>query len=390
MNNISKKFDFKLLVDETSVLKTGIKTFVADDVEFTIEVLEGYNPITGEKVPLNLTDCKIKALANRATSKTTVLQEHGKDIEHNGFIEVTDGLKGIFKFKPNRNIMNCADKIQVQLSIEDSDEIITIQPLLFIILPTLENSETVIPTNEIKTLKQLEEQIEKSKTLVGEVESETIRLEGVVLEGIHSLNTKIQENSLNIQNQLEDFTGKITLEKTRLENEIIVQSSRLDSEVDAIEGRIDELNIEMDNATSFIPLQNFLVPFVKEGENFVSFKLTVADYEAKRLAGNTMILNISYEMTGKQQGLSFTGLLTSIFYEDSKSVPYSYMNLTTLYKPSIGGMEIEPSVVFNGSVNKLIATERNYEIWIKTRIPKSEINKSKCVLTTFGNKLGVI
>ena len=390
VNAISKQYELYLIKTETTVNKTGIKVYVEDDVEYTIEVLKEYNPITQNKTPMDLTSCKIDVLAYRMGSKTSILQEYGEDLEKNGKIEIIDPTNGIFKFKPNDLIMACPDKIQVQFTIKDLDEVITVQPMLFIVLSTLDSSETVIPTNDIKTLRQLEEQIESSRDLIENVKSETSEMTEFVSEKVESLNQKLQANDLLIQNQLEGFTTKITQETTRLENEIVVQTVRLDSEVDSIEGRIDELNIELDNATSFIPLQNFLTPIVKEGENYVSFKLTVANYEAKKLASNMMLVNISYQSTAKQQGLSYTGLLTSIFYEDSKSVPYSYMNLTTLYKPSIGGMEIEPSVVFNGIVNKLLATESYYEIWIKTRIPKSELNNAKCILTTFGNKIGVI
>ena len=390
VNAISKQYELYLIKTETTVNKTGIKVYVEDDVEYTIEVLKEYNPITKDKTPMDLTNCEIDVLAYRVGSKTSILQEYGEDLEKNGKIEIIDPTNGIFKFKPNDLIMACSDKIQVQFTIKDLDEVITVQPMLFIVLPTLDSSEAVIPTNDIKTLRQLEEQIESSRDLIENVKSETSEMTEFFSEKVESLNQKLQTNDLLIQNQLEGFTTKIAQETTRLENEIVVQTVRLDSEVDSIEGRIDELNIELDNATSFIPLQNFLTPIVKEGENYVSFKLTVANYEAKKLASNMMLVNISYQSTAKQQGLSYTGLLTSIFYEDSKSVPYSYMNLTTLYKPSIGGMEIEPSVVFNGSVNKLLATESYYEIWIKTRIPKSELNNAKCILTTFGNKIGVI
>lgn len=390
VNIISKQYELYLIKTDTTVNKTGIKVYVEDDVEYTIEVLAEYNPITQEKIPMDLTNCEIDVLAYRVGSKTSILQEYGEDLERKGKIEIIDPTNGIFRFKPNDLIMGCPDKIQVQFTVKDLDEIITIQPMLFIVLPTLDSSEAIIPTNDIKTLRQLEEQIESSRDLIQSVKTETSEMTDFISEKIESLNQKVQANDLEIQSQLEGFTTKIAQETTRLENEIILQTLRLDSEVDSIESRIDDLNIELDNATSFIPLQNFLTPIIKEGENYVSFKLTVAGYEAKKLASNMMLINISYQSTGKQQGLSYTGLLTSIFYEDSKSVPYSYMNLTSLYKPSIGGMEIEPSVVFNGSVNKLLATESYYELWIKTRIPKSELNNAKCILTTFGNKIGVI
>ena len=390
MIDISKQFELYLLKTDTSLNKTGVKIYVEDDVEFTIEVLESYNPITQAKVPMNLTGCSINALAYRMTSKTSVLQEFGGDLEKNGLIEIVNPEKGIIKFKPNSSIMCCPDKIQVQFSIKDEDEVITIQSMLFIILPTLDSDESVLPVNDINTLRQLETEIENSKALILNVKTKSNEMVEYVSAKTEEVNLKVETNNSIIENQLTTFTSKISQETTRLENEIVVQASRLDSEVVSIEGRIDELNIELDNATSFIPLQNFLTPIVKTGENYVSFKLTVAGYEAKKLASNMMLVNISYESTNKQQGLSYTGLLTSIFYEDSKAVPYSYLTLTPLYKPSIGGMEIEPSVVFNGTINKLIATESYYEIWIKTRIPKSELNNAKCILTTFGSKIGVI
>lgn len=419
MTDISKKYDISLIKTETSINKTGVKVYVGDDIEYKIEVLEEYNPITQKKIPMDLSSCKIKAIAYRNTSKTTIQQEFGIDAENDGKIEIISEASGIFKFKPNNFIMGCSDKIQVQFIIEGLEETISIQPMIFVVLESLDGKEEIIPVNEINTLRQLDEQLENSRSLIGQVKNETTEMKNFVSNEIDSLNLKIKENDASIQNQLDIFNGKIEDSKiildkkvsdnsllienqlsffntkiseqtTRLENEIVVQSTRLDGEVDSIESRIDGLNIELNNATSFIPMQNYLTPFVKAGENYVSFKLSVADYEAKRLASNSMLLNIFYESSSKQQGLSYAGLLNSIFYEDSKGIPYSYMYLTTFYKPTISGMDIDPSVVFNGTVNKLMANENYYEIWIKTKIPKEEVNNAKCIITTFGNRIGVI
>ena len=419
VNEISKKYKLYLTKNDTTINKTGVKVFIGDDIEFLIEVLDEYNPITQEKIPMDLTKCEINALAYRSTSKTSISQDYGNNLENKGVIEIKDPVNGIFKFKPSNSIMSCVDKIQVQFTIKDADEVVSIQPMLFTTLATLDSSKEIIPTNDIKILRQLEEQIEKSKELIEGVKVETSEMQDFVVGEIDTLNQKVQENDVKIQGQLDSFntkiaeskkildtkvqensiiiqeqfdlfSNKITQETTRLENEIVVQSTRLDGEVDSIESRIDELNIELNNATSFIPMQNYLTPFVKAGENYVSFRLSVADYEAKRLASNSMLLNIFYESSSKQQGLSYAGLLNSIFYEDSKGIPYSYMYLTTFYKPTISGMDIDPSVVFNGTVNKLMANENYYEIWIKTKIPKEEVNNAKCIITTFGNRIGVI
>lgn len=390
MNKISKEYELYLIQKETTVNKTGVKVYVDDDVEYTIEILKEFNPITKEKIPMDLTGCRINALAHRMNSKTTILQEYGENQEEGGVIEISDSINGILRFKPKKSIMSCPDKIQIQFSIKDLDETICVQPMLFVVLETLDSIEEVIPTNDIKTLKQLGEQIEQSKELISEVREEVVNINGFVSEKIADLDLKISNNDSLIQSQLNTFNRKIQEETNKLEDEITIQSARLDGEVETIEKRIDEVNIELGNATSFIPMQNFLTPFVKEGENYVSFKLSVAGYEAKKLAGNIMLVNISYQSSTKQNGLSYSGLLTSTFYEDSRAVPYSYMYLTPLHKPVISGMEIEPSVVFNGSVNKLTATENYYEIWVKTRIPKDELINAKCVVTSFGERIGVI
>lgn len=417
MNEISKKYKLYLTKNDTTINKTGVKVFIGDDVEFLIEVLDEYNPITQEKIPMDLTDCEINALAYRSTSKTSISQDYGNNLENKGVIELKDPVNGIFKFKPNNSIMSCVDKIQVQFTIKDADEVVNIQPMLFTTLATLDSSEEIIPTNDIKILRQLEEQIEKSKELIEGVKVETSEMKDFVVGEIDTLNqkvqendvkiqgqldtfntkiveskkildTKVQENSIAIQEQFDLFSNKISQETTRLEDEITIQSTRLDSELDSVESRIDDLNIELTNATSFIPMQNFLTPFVKDGENYVSFKLTVQNYEAKKLAGNIMFVNINYESSKKQNGLSYTGMITNIYYEDSKAVPYSYMTLSTMYKPIISEMEIDPSVVFNGYVNKLEATEKYYEIWIKTRIPKADMDKARCILTVLGTRVG--
>lgn len=417
MNEISKKYKLYLTKNDTTINKTGVKVFIGDDIEFLIEVLDEYNPITQEKIPMDLTECEINALAYRSTSKTSISQDYGNNLENKGVIEIKDPVNGIFKFKPSNSIMSCVDKIQVQFTIKDADEVVNIQPMLFTTLATLDSSEEIIPTNDIKILRQLEEQIEKSKELIEGVKVETSEMKDFVVGEIDTLNQKVQENDVNIQGQLDTFntkiveskkildtkvqengiiiqeqfdlfSNKITQETTRLEDEITNQATRLDSELDSVESRIDDLNIELTNATSFIPMQNFLTPFVKDGENYVSFKLTVQNYEAKKLAGNIMFVNINYESSKKQNGLSYTGMITSIYYEDSKAVPYSYMTLSTMYKPIISEMEIDPSVVFNGYVNKLEATEKYYEIWIKTRIPKADMDKARCILTVLGNRVG--
>lgn len=417
VNEISKKYKLYLTKNDTTINKTGVKVFIGDDIEFLIEVLDEYNPITQEKIPMDLTECEINALAYRSTSKTSISQDYGNNLENKGVIEIKDPVNGIFKFKPSNSIMSCVDKIQVQFTIKDADEVVNIQPMLFTTLATLDSSEEIIPTNDIKILRQLEEQIEKSKELIEGVKVETSEMKDFVVGEIDTLNQKVQENDVNIQGQLDTFntkiveskkildtkvqengiiiqeqfdlfSNKITQETTRLEDEITNQATRLDSELDSVESRIDDLNIELTNATSFIPMQNFLTPFVKDGENYVSFKLTVQNYEAKKLAGNIMFVNINYESSKKQNGLSYTGMITSIYYEDSKAVPYSYMTLSTMYKPIISEMEIDPSVVFNGYVNKLEATEKYYEIWIKTRIPKADMDKARCILTVLGNRVG--
>ena len=417
MTDISKKYDISLIKTETSINKTGVKVYVGDDIEYKIEVLEEYNPITQKKIPMDLSSCKIKAIAYRNTSKTTIQQEFGVDAENDGKIEIISEASGIFKFKPNNFIMGCSDKIQVQFIIEGLEETISIQPMIFVVLESLDGKKEIIPGNEINTLRQLDEQLESSRSLIGQVENETTEMKNFVSNEIDSLNLKIKENDASIQNQLDIFNGKIEDSKiildkkvsdnsllienqlsffntkiseqtTRLENEITIQATRLDSELDSVESRIDDLNIELTNATSFIPMQNFLTPFVKDGENYVSFKLTVQNYEAKKLAGNIMFVNINYESSKKQNGLSYTGMITNIYYEDSKAVPYSYMTLSTMYKPIISEMEIDPSVVFNGYVNKLEATEKYYEIWIKTRIPKADMDKARCILTVLGTRVG--
>lgn len=369
MNNISKKFEFKLLTEDTSLYKTGVKLFVADDVEFTIEVLQEYNPITEEKVAMDLTGCTIDCLASRMNSNTSVQQRYGADEDTKGVITILDELNGIVKFKPNKAIMQNSDKLQIQFTIKDSDENISIQPFLFIVLDTVESENIEIPTDDIKTLNELEEKIQENKDFLDGIKEEVIALN----QDINNANLDLLETQENIDKYLRESTELI------------------DSKIEVLNGKVDSLEQELNTLTESLVRQSILSPFVREGESYVSFKLIVAGYEAKKLASNSFLVNVSYQTTSpKKQGLSYTGLLTSIFYEDSKAVPYAYMNLTTMYKPSIAGMEIEPSVVFNGSVNKLIATESYYEIWIKTRIPKSEVNNAKCVISTFGTKIGVI
>ena len=357
MINISKKFEATLTKGDTSILKTGDKCFVGDDVEYTIKIVSSHNYETNIDTPMKLTGCTIEAKGLRMTSKTTVVQEYGT--LEGGELSIIDEELGTVKFKPKDTMVECADKLLVQFTIVDSDERVSIQPFLLVLSDTIESGNVVIPTDDIRTLKNLTALINEAKLSLKTIELEMERV------------------TLEIENGLVDMSEDITQE-----------SNRLSDRIEDLSHQIELIQVKIDNVNRAIIKQVSPTPFVKEGENTVSFKVPILGVEAKDIVGTTMLLNVSYsDITGKQ-GVCYSGQMGATCYKDSSNVSYTYLSLTPVYTPTVPGVSIVPSVVFNGVTNKIDSNSKYYEIWIKTNIPRDCITSAKCHIMSFGNKLG--
>lgn len=357
MKNISKKFDITLSTEDTSILKTGNKYYVGDDVEYTIQIILDHDYKTNLDIPMNLSECVIEAKGLRMTSKTTMTQEFGEF--EGGIISIIDEEKGLIKFKPKDTFVECADKLLVQFLITDSDESIAIQPFLSIVLDNIESENIVIPSNDIKTLKDLAKLIEEAKTSLLSIESE-----------MESVSQEIGEGLSNMSKSIE------------------LESDSLQLRIDTLSKQIDNIQENINGINNSILKQSSLIPFVRAGENTVSFKFSVLGIEAKSLIGSTMLVNISHLDISEKQGVCYSGQIGAICYKDSNNVSNTYLSLTPVYTPNVPGTQINPSTVFNGAVNKLQSDTRYYEIWIKTSIPKDCIGSAKCHLMSFGSKMG--
>lgn len=357
MKNISKKFDITLSTEDTSILKTGNKYYVGDDVEYTIQIISDHDYETNTVTPMNLSGCVIEAKGLRMASKTTMTQEFGEC--EGGVISIVDEEKGIIKFKLKDTFVECADKLLVQFVIADLDESITIQPFLSVIMDNIESENVVIPTDDIKTLRELAKVIEDSKASLLQIENEMNRVSIEIGKGLSDMSEAIESESNVLQ-----------LKITELSNQI------------------RDIQNEIDNINNRILKQSTLIPFVKDGENTISFKLSILGVEARSVIGTTILTNISYlDITGKQ-GACYSGQIGGVCYKDSNNISHTYLSLIPTYSPSVPGVQISPSVVFNGTVNKIESNTKYFEIWIKTNIPKECIESAKCCLMSFGNKLG--
>ena len=356
MKNISKKFDIVLSTEETSILKTGNKYYVGDDVEYTIQIISEHDYVTNLDIPMNLSECIIEAKGLRMTSKTTMTQEFGE--REGGIISIIDEEKGLIKFKPKDTFVECADKLLVQFTITDSDESIAIQPFLSVVMDNIESENVLIPTNDIRTLKELDKLIESSKVSIEQIEFEMDRV------------------STEITNQLETMNETISADTDKLS----VRLKDLEKQAEELKKNVDSIGRSTVRQLSATPIIN--------SDNTVSFKVVVLGSKASNLIGTSIMTTISYLGLDEKQGTCFNGHIGATCYKNSSNISYTYLDITPIFSPTVPGVQIAPNLGFNGGVNKIESNTSYYEIWINTKIPKECIDSAKCHLTPFGNSLG--
>ena len=238
---LAKKFLFKLDSKSVKVLKD--KSFVCydtDTIKLVIEILENYDY-------KNLYDSNVEAIFSYPNGESLPIKQTMED----GGITIDDN--NLLCIIPKSGCLIPTDYMRVDINIYDEDEFITLQPFVFKIYKSKESEIFEEAQDVVNTMKNINEQMKDLSDRVG------------------LLQARLDEESTNIDNQLNTMVQNINSEIADLSREISATSENLGERVNEAIGNADTT----------------IVDFILEGNNKIDDFINTSNAKLNEFLDNS-------------------------------------------------------------------------------------------------------
>ena len=345
-----KKILPNIIIDALSVKFVRLKEsiFLGDSVQLDIILKEN-----NELKQLNQ-ECK-------ATILYTLLDSNVIDaIEQKDNILINTELSKITIY-PNKNTLRQGlNKIEIKLF--DLDEQIYLPSILLNVKPTSDSDVIIDNTNDIQSLKDLED------TLLN-VGKEVIKL-NTDIDGVEK---RIASAETTIINTVADMESIVDLEIQETRDKIVFENNRIDQAIEEIDNKLNNKNAEIDK---FFLKSMELESYVNEN-NKVCFRSDFINIPAKELIKHSFMVHVNTSPYTLQINTACIGILT--FTLESNGI---VVNFNSLLSKTIQGNSTKVSVQFNNNSNVITNLDDfGYKLVLITNGIKDSLKQSRCVLT---------
>lgn len=383
---LAKKFLFKL--DSKSVKILRDKSFVCyntDTIKLVIEIIENDDY-------KDLYDSRIEVIYSYPNGESKPIKQVMDD---GGIVVEDDSLISII---PKSGCLLPTEYMKVDINIYDDDEFISLQPFAFKIYKSMENEIFEEAQDVVNTMKNINEQM---KDLADRVDLFQARLD---------------EESINIDNQLNTMVQNINSEIADLSREISVTSENLEERVNEAIGNADTTIVDFilegnNKIDDFINTSNAkLNEFLDNSNNEVnglmdkinntnieldecflrSTPLAPIDNVGKLLFSTDILLTSPTNLVNKSYILTTSGSpYTSTVVTSNIGFLYFTLengNVVINYSPiankSVQGNSISIVPQFNNGKTSIESSASGYKICILTNLLTSCVDNATCTITS--------
>lgn len=383
---LAKKFLFKL--DSKSVKVLRDKSFVCyntDTIKLVIEIIENDDY-------KDLYDSRIEVIYSYPNGESKPIKQVMDD---GGIVVEDDSLISII---PKSGCLLPTECMKVDINIYDDDEFISLQPFAFKIYKSMENEIFEEAQDVVNTMKNINEQMKD------------------LADRVYLLQNRLDEESINIDNQLNTMVQNINNEIANLSREINVTSENLEVRVNEAIGNADttivdfilEGNNKIDDFinTSNAKLNEFLdnsnneVNGLMDKINNTNIELDECFLRSTPLApidnvgellfstdilltSPTNLVNKSYILTTSGSPYTSTVVTSNIgflyFTLENGNVVINY---SPIANKSVQGNSISVVPQFNNGKTSIESSASGYKICILTNLLTSCVDNATCTITS--------
>ncbi len=383
---LAKKFLFKL--DSKSVKVLRDKSFVCyntDTIKLVIEIIENYDY-------KNLYDSNVEVIFSYPNGESLPIKQTMED----GGITIDDN--NLLCIIPKSGCLIPTDYMRVDINIYDEDEFISLQPFAFKIYKSIENEIFEEAQDVVNTMKNINEQMKD------------------LADRVDLLQARLDEESTNINNQLNTMVQNINSEIADLSREISATSENLEERVNEaisnanttivdfiLEGnnRIDDfINTSDAKLKEFLDVSNNEVNGLMDKINNTNIELDECflrstplapiDISGKLLFSTDILLTSPTNLVNKSYILTTSGSpYTSTVITSNIGFLYFTLengNVVINYSPiankSVQGNSISVVPQFNNGKNSIESSASGYKIYVLTNLLTSCVDNATCTITS--------
>ncbi len=383
---LAKKFLFKL--DSKSVKVLRDKSFVCyntDTIKLVIEIIENDDY-------KDLYDSRIEVIYSYPNGESKPIKQVMDD---GGIVVEDDSLISII---PKSGCLLPTEYMKVDINIYDDDEFISLQPFAFKIYKSMENEIFEEAQDVVNTMKNINEQMKD------------------LADRVDLLQARLDEESTNINNQLNTMVQNINSEIADLSREISATSENLEERVNEaisnanttivdfiLEGnnRIDDfINTSDAKLKEFLDVSNNEVNGLMDKINNTNIELDECflrstplapiDISGKLLFSTDILLTSPTNLVNKSYILTTSGSpYTSTVITSNIGFLYFTLengNVVINYSPiankSVQGNSISVVPQFNNGKNSIESSASGYKIYVLTNLLTSCVDNATCTITS--------
>lgn len=372
----TKDFELNLSEKNDKLYNPHITVFTNDTVELNINLFEDKQ----KTIPKNLEECKINLYVEREIDNKVTFIEQLEDEE---YITKTNETEGQFKIILKNSIVEFESVLSLQFKIITEDTQVSCEPFLILVESAYAESEVLeIAKNDVLTLNKLYHKLDEYNLKLSEITKTASKCQ-----------EEIDSAKLTLTEFTDEYTKKLTevasdtkdkLEKVIEDGNIKINQVISDTKdkLEVLENKIKSISDDYNNnSIRSIKLKKKDI----SGSNLIYFETDTITNLADLLKSSFQINVGGYTSKGYCQQAYGIVLFNTAFGSQEETLQV-YTQI--LIDKNIAGNMVSPKVSFSNMTDKVVLTEKDCKLVIKTSLAKHDDRNNDnayCVFTPISN-----